>query len=213
MKLPLSCHECSKNNMSRRGSIAWVEFRDDSRYEFTCPQGHETTTILQEQKFEVLFEIGAYAIKDGYYREAVSSFSSSLERFYEFVIRVLLLKQEIDLSKINKSWKLVANQSERQLGAFIYLYLREFGDLPVLLDQNKIAFRNSVIHKGVIPNREQALTFGQAILDVCRPIIVKLTKDYADEVNKTIVFHLRDSRTENDTNKSVATLGMLQFYA
>ena len=44
-----------------------------------CSRSHETTAILQEQKFEILFDIGAHAILDGYYREAVSSFTSSLE--------------------------------------------------------------------------------------------------------------------------------------
>ena len=53
-----------------------LEFRDDGRYEITCPKGHSSFTIPQQQKFELLFDIGAYAITDGYYREAISSFTS-----------------------------------------------------------------------------------------------------------------------------------------
>ena len=208
MKLPLSCHECIKSNTQGLGSVAWVEFRDDSRYEFTCSHNHKTVAILQEQKFEVLFEIGAFAIKDGYYREAVSSFSSSLERFYEFVATILLLKQKIDIITIKKAWKLVSSQSERQLGAYIFLYLSEFGEAPVLLNQKRITFRNAVIHKGKIPNKDEAINYGQSILDICRPIIAILKESYKDEITKAVLYHLRESRTEDDNDKSIGTIGM-----
>jgi hypothetical protein len=39
----------------------------------------------------VLFDIGANAVVDGYYREAITSFSASLERFYEYFLGALLL--------------------------------------------------------------------------------------------------------------------------
>src|SRR2546425_10183395 len=95
--------------------IAVVEFRDDGRYQVTCPKGHTGITILQEQKFEILFEIGAYAIADGYYREAVSSFTASLERCHEFFIRALMFESKIDPDVIDSSWRAVSAQSERQL--------------------------------------------------------------------------------------------------
>ncbi len=83
------------DDISSARPIAAIEFRDDGRYEVTCPKGHKSVTILQQQKFEVLFDIGAYAIVDGYYREAVSSFTSSLERFYEFFVKAVLLNKGI----------------------------------------------------------------------------------------------------------------------
>jgi hypothetical protein len=83
-----------------------VEFRDDGRYEFTCPEGHTNVSSLQEQKFELLFEIGAFAIRDGYYREAVTSFASSLERFYEFFIKAALYEKGIDAGIVEESLKL-----------------------------------------------------------------------------------------------------------
>lgn len=208
MKLPISCHKCSTENSLGLGSVTWVEFRDDSYYEFTCSEGHKTVTILQDQKFEVLFEIGAFAIKDGYYREAVSSFSSSLERFYEFAIKIFLLKQKIDIKLINKTWKLVSSQSERQLGAFIFLYTREFGIPPKILDSSKVQFRNSVIHKGKIPNKEEALAFGQHVLDICRPLINIIQTEYHDEMMMAIFHHLNDCRKSNNNSEPVSTLGI-----
>lgn len=102
--------------------IAVVEPCDNGRYEVKCPKGHESVTILQQQKFEVLFDIGAYALVDGYYREAVSSFTSSLERFYEFVIRAVLFQRGISEKVFNQTWKLVERQSLKQVGGF-YIYL------------------------------------------------------------------------------------------
>lgn len=91
MKLPIACMECVKGGTIP--TLVTVEFRDDGRYETTCRNGHKSVVLLQEQKFELLFEIGAYAIQDGYYREAVSSFTSSLERFTNFLLEPFYLKK------------------------------------------------------------------------------------------------------------------------
>src|SRR5690606_34252006 len=117
------------------------------------------------------FDIGAYAIVDGYYREAVSSFTSSLERVYEFFIKVICSSRGIDWNIIQKTWSLVSSQSERQLGAFIFIYLQEMGEKPALLHPDHIKFRNQVIHKGQIPTKQEALEYGQAILDLIRPLL------------------------------------------
>ena len=84
MKLPIVCAQCMRDDLQNATQIASLEFGDDGKYEVVCPKGHKSITLLQQQKFELLFDIGAYAIVDGYYREAVSSFTSSLERCYEF---------------------------------------------------------------------------------------------------------------------------------
>ena len=148
-----------------------LSYRDDGRYEVACPKGHQAVVFLQQQKFELLFDIGAYAIADGYYREAVSSFAASLERFYEFFIRALMLQKGIASEVIDAAWKTLAAQSERQLGAFTLLYALEFGRPAQLLSSARIAFRNDVVHKGRIPTRPEALDYGQAVLDVVRPIL------------------------------------------
>ena len=112
--------------MSTAFPFTTLEWQDDGRYQTTCPKGHTSITILQEQKFELLFDIGAYAIVDGYYREAVSSFTSSLERFYEFVIKSILLDAQMSENLIKETWNSVSSQSERQFGAFLFLYLNNF---------------------------------------------------------------------------------------
>ena len=188
--------------------IAAVEFRDDGRYEVACPRGHRAITLLQQQKFELLFDIGAYAIADGYYREAVSSFAASLERFYEFFIRALMFQRGIDSEVMDNAWKAVAAQAERQLGAFTILYTLELGRPPQLLSNARVAFRNDVVHKGRIPARSEALDYGQAVLDVVRPILKEAQERFPQGVEKTVFRHLSQSRTAADHEQCAATVSI-----
>jgi hypothetical protein len=190
MKQDFFCMECFTKNPSSVVTFAGVELRDDGIYEFTCPSGHITTTILQEQKFEVLFEMGANTIIDGYNPAAVSSFAASLERFGEFYIKVISLKHGVAEKEFNDSWKYISNQSERQLGAFIFLYTIENKKLPTLLSNTQIKFRNKVIHKGYIPEKKEAIDFGNAVLQIIRPILQDLKIHYKDQVKTARVNHL-----------------------
>lgn len=185
-----------------------VEFRDDGRYEIKCSFGHETTTVLQQQKFEVLFDIGAHAILDGYYREAVSSFTSSLERFYEFALRVFLEKDSKSDDLFQSCWKKVASQSERQLGAFVFLWASNFNEAPELLANSEVGFRNDVIHKGKIPTRTEAIRYGDSILSVLRPKMLAIREKFPQEVSRVTFYHLRDCRSDVDNGKTVSTMGV-----
>jgi hypothetical protein len=208
MKLPISCAQCMQDDVISPQILTTVEFRDDGRYEITCPKGHVSTTILQQQKFEVLFDIGAYAIGDGYYREAVSSFTSALERFYEFFIKVICISKDSNSEETLKTWKEVSNQSERQLGAFIFLYYLEFGEKPVLLRNPSVKLRNEVVHKGKIPSKEQAIIYGQEVLDVIRPIIKILKENHAKPIRMATFRHVSGARTQDDEGRAVSTLGI-----
>lgn len=187
----------------------YIELRDDGRYEFTCEKGHTTVTVVQEQKFEVLFDLGAYAIIDGYYREAIASFTSSLERFYEFFIKACLFEEGLDKEVFETTWKNVSQQSERQLGAFIFLYCKSFSKSPVLLHQKQIKLRNDVIHKGKIPTREEAIAYGDSILNVIRPIIKLVKNEFPNGVQSTVLNHLMESRKANENeNQQIGTMSI-----
>ena len=207
MKLLISCMKCLEEFGRPTGELSHVEFRDDGRYEFVCTFGHETVTVLQQQKFEVLFDIGAHAILDGYYREAVTSFASSLERFYEFSIRVLIESAGVSDDSFKKSWEQV-NQSERQLGAFIFLWLQAFDEVAKTLSTTQVKFRNDVVHNGKIPSKEEAIKYGEAVLAVVRPKIKILKQKYPEVIQKVTFKHLLNSRKPSDENKQVATMGI-----
>ena len=208
MRLLVPCMQCFQEFGKPTEEFSHVEFRDDGRYEIKCSFGHETTTVLQQQKFEILFDIGAHAILDGYYREAVSSFTSSLERFYEFALRVFLEKDSKSDDLFQSCWKKVASQSERQLGAFVFLWASNFNEAPELLSNSEVSFRNDVIHKGKIPTRTQAIRYGDSILSVLRPKMLAIREKFPQEVSKVTFYHLRDCRSDVDNGKTVSTMGV-----
>ena len=161
---------------------------------------------MQQQRFEILFEIGAYAILDGYYREAVSSFTSGIERFYEYALRVLLEGKSPQL--FESCWKPVASQSERQLGAFIFSWAAQFGEAPQISAQGQVEVRNRVIHKGQIPTKIEAIKYGNAALDMIRPQLKKLEKQMPNEVLAVLRRHLQSAAAVYKPQNPVATMAL-----
>lgn len=126
--------------------------------EIECSKGHKTALIIQSMKFEVLLESGANALEAGFTMEAAASFAAALERFYEFFIQVILVHRNVSLALYQSMFKHMANQSERQVGAFFALHVLEFGTVYVP-DNEQIKFRNKVVHKGHIPTLVDAMGY------------------------------------------------------
>lgn len=154
--------------------------------------------MLQQQRYEVLFEIGAHAILDRYYREAVSSFTTSRERFYEFGIRVMLAKlQATEPALFAACWEAVSKHSERQLGAFVFLWAASFGECPEILNAYT-RLRNDVVHRGKIPTREEALDYGNAVLQATRANLQRLRQSHSTEIRADTTRHLREASADWD---------------
>jgi len=169
-----------------------VPVRDDNRYEFICRRGHKRTTIVQQDKFEILFEIAINAIADGYYRDAVASATSSLERFYEFFVRVICHTYKIPNSEFEEAWKNVKNMSERQLGIFIATYILHFRKAPVLMPSARVAFRNDVIHKGRIPTKEEAILYANDILGLAVPLLIEIKKTMSEAIQELTMERMKE---------------------
>jgi hypothetical protein len=184
MKIQLSCLDCSV----QRTTQGWLfaDLRDDGLYDVRCQLGHRRIVGLGNLKFELLFESGALAILDGYNLEAVASFSAALERFLEFYITVVSLKYDVSIEQLDQSWKLVSSQSERQLGAFLLLYLVENKRAASYIDQKKVEFRNKVIHKGYVPTQNEALDYGERVFNFVGGIFKELKNTSEDFVASAI---------------------------
>lgn len=196
MRIPLSCMQCFTEQGQPDTVIYPAELQDNGLYRMECRNGHETITCLQEQKFELLFDLAVNAIIDGYYREAVTSFTSSAERFYEFYLKVISIKRGVSEEAFSNSWGKVSSQSERQLGAYIFLYTVEKGELPPLLSNSKITFRNDVIHKGKIPTNEEAVSYGKAVLESLHPVLLDLKVNESDHVSAVVLRHVGNLRKQ-----------------
>ncbi len=83
---------------------------DDGCYIVRCDLGHEAQVYVSNLKFELLFDMGVHAMYDGYPREAVSCFASTLERFYEFLQAV---ESQVRLTRIDNITITPVNQFSR----------------------------------------------------------------------------------------------------
>jgi len=199
MLLDLVCFECVMEqvkkgvpyqNIGEPILTPFEEVNNTGIYKVICHKGHNSTVIIDNIDFEILFEYGINAIADGYFREAVSSMTSAMERYFEFFIKVILRSSKITFTTIDEIWKIISSQSERQLGAYLALYCQTFKELPLLLNPNKdIPFRNSVIHKGYIPSKIEAISYGNLVMQIVENSLIKLKKKYLKTTNETFDYY------------------------
>lgn len=195
MRIPLVCNECLGVasvviEPKSGGEIYLADLRDDDQYVATCAHGHTIAATLHNQKHDVLFESGAVALLCGFHREAVASFATSLERFYEFSMRVISKHLKLPSGVFDATWKHMAKSSERQFGAFVSLYAVAFGKLYApAIDGRDAEFvaklRNDVVHKGTIPTSSDATRFGDCVYRIIRRIdddLSAFTEAYLDFV-------------------------------
>ena len=161
------------------------EILNDGIYHTHCSKGHEGIVVLQNLQFELLYELAVNAIVDNYYREAVASATAAMERYFEFFIKVANAIQGIDIHVFNTDWKHISNMSERQLGAYIFLYSIILKKEAQLLSNSQTAFRNSVIHKGEFPTREKTIEYVNAIYNLILDSLTQLIDLYQEQVKNT----------------------------
>lgn len=193
MKMFACCAECMKMNPVAKVSLGIGNLKEEGYIDFTCKYGHHCNIFLQEFKFEYLFYQAIKHFVIAEYEESVMLFANSLERFYEFFIKLyarnMTHKDEyIDNTLINKTLKF----SERQLGAFNLLYFIIFKDVPPNLSEKKVNFRNNVVHNGKLILEEEAFEFGNEVHKIITDTIAKIkTRD------KNIISTETDARIKN----------------
>ena len=177
MLVNLFCPYCALEASQRKDPdfaipVPIVRLRDDGVYPVRCGRGHDARVRLRNLRFELLFEMGVYALHDGYTREAVSSCAAALERFYEFYVAVTAEASNVGPEELALAWKAVSRQSERQLGMFVAAHLILTGSAPELLNPNShVRFRNSVVHQGYVPEHHEAEEFCEVLLGMLDRLI------------------------------------------
>ncbi|QKE72670.1 hypothetical protein HPK19_07550 [Arthrobacter citreus] len=166
-------------------------------YNFTCDNGHKITAISVYDKYEILFQMGANALLDGYYFEAVGCFIASVERFREWVIKFIWYLNGIDEKACDNQWKQMKRYSERQTGAFYALFLNQFNEIAPNFDDNKNGFRNDVMHNGTIPTEDKTYEFGEYIFNYIRSIQKTIYLKYKQE---TFAFSSRELNSKISKN-------------
>ena len=223
MLLDLICFDCIMEQVNKGvpntspGEPIMTPFEEVNNtgiYTVNCSKGHSSKTVIDNIDFEILFEYGINAIADGYYREAVSSITSSMERYFEFFIKTTLRSSNNEFPIIDKIWKNISNQSERQLGAYIVNYSQSFGEEPMLLNANKeVPFRNSVIHKGYIPTKEEAISYGNIVMQIIETSLIKLKQKFPKQTLETYDYYGYKRIAEEKIKKIEKETGTEQNFA
>lgn len=206
MQLPLNCMTCFQVNGKPSPLMTSVDLGNGEAYVHICPSGHVQHTVLQQMQFELLFEAGFHAAIDGYCRESVGTFAAALERFQEFALRVCCAKLGMSTSTLDNAWREVRNASERQYGAFVFLYSIAVGKIPSTLTGKQREFRNSVVHKGAFCNEVDALAFGEQVRTLVMDAVTELRKVCAKELEEVVIQTMRAAVTTVPNSDSVNTM-------
>jgi hypothetical protein len=158
-----------------------ADYYDEPVAYIECSKGHKSAFMLQSQKFEVLMESAVNALLEGYTLEAASTFSAAFERFIEFAVTVICSKNKIEKRQLELTFKQVSRQSERQLGAFLFLHLLEF-DEAYKINEEIVTFRNKVVHKGYIPTPNEVEGFAAKIYSEIYDLTQKLKLRCKDDI-------------------------------
>jgi len=194
MKFNIQCMKCITEGIKDKNKVV-QELTDDRVYHLTCNEGHETVIIFEPHVYELLFEMGLYALIDGYAREAVANFAAAIERFHEFSINVFAAKALQSISYMEDfptAWRELSKQTERQLGAFVMMYLITFKRSPKLMPQKKIEFRNDVIHKGKFPSISETTEYAKLTFEYIKNKLIEMKKELSNEVSYVHDKNLRD---------------------
>lgn len=166
--------------------VTLVELNDEGIYSFKCSHNHIQWIFTNEEIFQILYDLGIRSLCDGYTREAVANFVTALERFYEFMIKFFLISENINEESIEKYWKIIARQSERQFSAYLSLYFNKTKRLPQIQSDKWIEFRNKIIHSGHIPSESKTLKYAQYTYDLMFNGLLELTEIFPDNYQDII---------------------------
>lgn len=194
MKIKIPCTKCFVQDGIKEPVFSFLEVGESNVHDIICTRGHTTSIAMTQHKHEVLFEIGAMALVDGYPREAIATIAAALERFYELCIRVICSGKQIPEEQIYSAWRLIDTASERQFGAFIFSMLLWFKECPEVIDNKKPIlpnisrgktktwkeFRNAVIHKGLIPSECVAIEYCELVYAHINELTKAITLQHED---------------------------------
>lgn len=187
MKVVAMCPQCileqAKQKEQPRFNPIVGELDDNGIIHVTCEKKHYGVVLYNARRYEVLVKSAARAFLDGYTNEVVAVMSSALERAYEFYMRVSCRAKGLDQEIVDAAWKNVAAQSERQFGAFQFLYLQD-NQAPFRLDPLITEVRNKVIHRGKIVREAEALEFAENAFSVIRHLENTLQTKFPDYIKE-----------------------------
>lgn len=206
MKIFTMCMECQKELGYPSFEPIITDYYEEALAFIKCSRGHKSAILLQSQKFEILLESAANALIEGYTLEAASSLSSAYERFFEFAINVFCKKSNVSKESIDEMFKQVSKQSERQIGAFLFLHLFVFGK-HYTLNKKIPELRNKIIHQGYIPTPDEVIKLGELIYQEIVTITNLLSTELSIELQQVVMetVQVRNEKIPNEMPRATTT--------
>ena len=159
-------------------------------YRGKCEYGHDIDCRVQGYNFELLINSAVNSFVQNDFRSAILDMASAQERFFEFIIDVLV--QDLNLNKdspnISDYLNKIKKRSETELHVFLTLFAARFKDVPFKFGEfeNKTKIRNSVVHKGKIADRKSAKEYCDYVVnniqDILQVVLEKIDRDVIDRV-------------------------------
>lgn len=204
MNFNCSCNLCFLENNTRLKQYN-VEINADLFGVLKCDFGHSTLINISHHLFDVLFQSGIQSYIKNCLSESVMSFAASLERTYEFYIKISLNNKGLTFKEIDNFWKEISRQSERQYGSFCGLYFLDNKE-RWMSNTNQVNFRNKIIHNGYIATSDEVIAFGQYCLEKIEKILSITHKSFSKETAQ-LYFH-NNSKLENQKSKLIRELNI-----
>lgn len=188
MKLFLNCGEClEKVTDKNKIECLYVKSINENLYKKKCSKGHEKSIILEEHKFEVLFEGGAIALLDSDYKKAIQYFYYSLEYFYEFSIELILTNNKIKYDDYKNLWNSIRINRENLIVAYSFLYLREFKEEPDIIKEYFKDLKEKVIGLEYSPDYKETFAFGEYLFNYMLEGLKFFKLNYRKGLNQFII--------------------------
>jgi hypothetical protein len=191
MKIFTFCMGCQTELGHPSFEMLFGDYFEDATADVTCSRGHRSSIILQSSKFEILLDSAANAILEGYTLEGCATLYAAYERFIEFAIKVMCVNANLEERLIVDTFKAVSAQSERQIGAFIFLHTLNFKE-TYKPNKQITESRNKFIHKGYIPNKDETLDFGDKIYAEILHLYQKLEANFSDAITNYITMEFKN---------------------
>lgn len=94
------------------------------------------------------------------------------------------------------------------------LYFQAFGREPLLLNQNKeVPFWNSVIHKGYIPTKQEAIDYGNSVMKIIEQSLIDLKNKFPTETELIFEKYGYKKNAEEGFKKIEKETGIEQNFA
>jgi hypothetical protein len=184
-------------------------YLDGPFYDLTCPAGHEARVLLGNPKHEVLFQMAAYSLLDENYRDAIATFGSSLEEFWEFALQCIYASQGVERLPVPRVKG--GGRKARFENAWRNVFKPEPPGTPQppeppALTIEEYEIRNEVLHEGRVPTQRQAFEFGNKVLVRVAPAMQTLRWRLDGAVGKASAAIIAEAKSRLNAGEPTAAL-------